>query len=467
MRTCVFAFAFAFAFACSGDGGQTSETAGGGIDLEGYAFASRFDGADSVSYSGQVFRQLLIEDMKAHIGGLTERIDSGFSPEPGEVAAELDFYVSFDSASSGGVPVAFSSTPAPLQAIYDDVSTGKDLVGKIAGNDAIGQHRDWSVGFAGWDEAGVTTPESLVRLWMSQLDAAAVERSLGNIPVDPSGVPVSAVYLTADGRDLQQLLEELLRVAVAFSQGADDYLDDDEPGKGLLSDHTAADGDGNYTVLEHAWDEGFGYFGAARTYGGWDDAAIADPGYADVDGDGAVDLLTEVSWGHSGTAAKRDAAAVVATDFTAEAWGGLYEGRALLASTEGALTPEQLVELQGHRDRALSAWEAAIAATVVHYINAVLQDMAAIGTDEYSFLDHAGHWSEMKGSALAFQFNRRSPILADFEQLHRLLRQAPALGPGDELEQYASDLRVARALIGDAFGFDAANLGDDDGLGGW
>ena len=63
-------------------------------------------------------------------------------------------------------------------------------------------------------------------------------------------------------------------------------------------------------------------------------------------------------------------------------------------------------ELKAHRDAALSAWEKAIAATVVHYINDVIGDMEA---EDYSFYDHAKHWSEMKGFALSFQFNRRSP----------------------------------------------------------
>ena len=44
------------------------------------------------------------------------------------------------------------------------------------------------------------------------------------------------------------------------------------------------------------------------------------------------------------------------------------------------LTDDQIAELQVYRDQAVGAWEKAISATVVHYINDVLQDMNKFGT---------------------------------------------------------------------------------------
>lgn len=436
-----------------------------------YDFDSRFGSGSSVAYDGQVFRHLLIHDMSKHLGALTKRIDNGFFPEPGEVAAELEFYFAFDGATSGSLEHLASTDPAPVQTTYDDVSSGKDLVGKIAGNDAKGQHVDWSEAFVGWGEPGAWSPETLVREWFARIDAAAVARSNGAIPTGPDGKPVPAVFLDAEGRDYQQLLQKFLLGAVAFSQGADDYLDDDIEGHGLLSPHaTAADGK-PYSALEHAWDEGFGYFGAARDYGTWDDATIASPSYADTyEPDGAIDLLAEYSWGHSQNAAKRDRGSVVPTDFTRDAWEGFVLGRKLLADTTGELGDTELAKLRAYRDQAVLAWERAIAATVVHYVNDVVRDMAAIGTDDYSFADHAKHWSEMKGFALSFQFNPRSPVSdADFAELHELLGTRPALATdGDAaLSQYKTDLLAARELIGAAFGFDAANLGDENGENGW
>lgn len=434
-----------------------------------YAFGGRDGSSSSVAYDGQVMRQLLINDLKVHTGALTARLNSGFFPVAGEVTEELEFYFAFDSATSGTVLHTFTTTPTTQQSTYDTVSTGKNLVGKIAGNDAAGQHEDWSTAFVGWPHDDVTTPESLVRLWFGELDAASVAWSNGTIATDPSGTPVPAVYVTADGRDLQQLTQKFLLGAVAFSQGTDDYLDDDLAGSGLLASNIA-EADAAYTPLEHAWDEAFGYFGAARGYPSLTDDQIASPGYADsFVVDGAIDLQSEVCWGHSTNAAKRDLGAVTPTDYTADAWEGFAAGRALIASVDGELSPAQRVELQGYRDQAVTAWEAAIAATVVHYINQVVREMDDFGTDDYDFAAHAKAWSELKGFALSFQFNPRSPLAdEDFETLHQLLGVHPALpGTEDDVANYRDDLLEARTLIGTAYGFDAANLGDADGNGGW
>jgi hypothetical protein len=485
MRVISLLFALSLA-ACSGGGSDSSAGADGADGSDGsdgsdgtggasgdtYDFVSAASGDPSVSYPGQVLRQVLIDDLKGHLGGMTARLDGGsFYPVPGDVTAELDFYYAFDSAAYGALEHGVTVGGAPLQTTYDEISTDKDLAGKIAGNDPVGQHVDWSRGFMGWSADGVTSPESLVRHWFATIDAQAVAWSGGEIPLGPTGEPVPAVTVTPDGLDLQQLLEKFLRGSVAYSQGADDYLDDDTEGKGLLSDHTALSEGKPYTELEHQWDEGFGYFGAARDYGDWTDDEIADLGSDDRDGDGLVDLLSEVNWGHSQNAAKRDRGAIAATDYTAQAWVGFFEGRRLLAETAGrALTPDELATLQGHRDHALDAWERAIASTVVHYINETLHDMGTIGSDDYDFGAHAKHWSELKGFALSLQFNRRSPLEAsDFVLLHDRIGTRPVL-PGasnTELADAAADLRAARGLLGAAYGFDAANLGDDDGANGW
>jgi len=439
-------------------------------DLGGYAFTGR-TGESSVSYEGQVFRHLLIVDLKAYLGGLTERLNAGYYPEAGEVHEALDFYFRFDGETSGSVAPGFEASLPLLQGSYAEVSSGKDLVGKIAGNDAAGQHKDWSQDFVGWSHPDVTSPESLINHWFAEVDAAALAWSQGEIPLDPTGAPVPDVAVSADGLDRRELIAKFLTVAVAFSQGADDYLDDDLDGAGLRSDHSALEEGKPYTALEHAWDEGFGYFGASRDYCSGDDAVIASPGWSDsYPADGALDLLTEVCWGHSANAAKRDLGATVATDLTAEAWSAFLAGRALIASASGPLDAGQQAALAAHRDQALAAWEAAIAATVVHYINEVIAITATFGTTDYVFADHAKAWSEGKGFALGLQFNPHSPLSDDdFAALHAALGEAPLL-PGatnPALDAHLAALRAARALLGDAYGFDAENLGGADGLGGW
>jgi len=439
-----------------------------------YAFESDWAaGESSVSYSGQVARQVLILDLKAAVGGLTSRIDGGWFPEAGEVQAELGFYLDFDSETSGMIAHSITTDPAAAQTTHEQISTGKNLVGKIAGNDATGQHKDWSTEFVGWTHPGVSTPESLVRHWFSQLDGAALAWSAGDYPLGPDGSPTPGIHVTAQGQDLQQLLQKFLTGAVTFSQGTDDYLDDDIEGKGLNADHTGPDDEGDpYSALEHGWDEGFGYFGASRYYSSLDDLTIQDVGYADSDGDGSIDLKSEFCFAASVNAAKRDAGASeeAPTDFTAMAWEGFHAGRSLIAENPGGLDEHAMAALQGHRDQAVSAWEMAAAATVVHYINDVLQDMSGFGSDDYSFEDHAKHWSEMKGFALWMQFNPRSLLSdVDFAALHTAIGTAPVLPSAAEADilAYRAALIDARAILAESYSFDAANIGDESGENGW
>lgn len=449
--------------ACTGPG-DDDDTAADPLDGP-YAFVDA-DGASTVAYSGQVMRQVLIDDLKRYLTALTARIDAGYSPAPGEVRADLDFYFAFDAESAGTIPPLLTTDPPLLQATYGDISD-KNLVDKIAGNDSVGQHADWSTALVG---AGDHSPQSRIEAWFDEIDAMSVDRANGRIPVGADGTPVPSVALSADGLDRVQLIEKFLRGAINFSQGADDYLDDDIDGKGLLADHTAPAAGKTYTELEHAWDEAFGYFGASRDYGLRSADEVADGAWFDTDDDGAIDLNSEMSWGHAVNAAKRDRGAVVNAEFKGRAWAAFIEGRAVIAAAEGPLDADAYAALQGHRDDAVAAWEQTLAANCVHYINDTLADLASVGTDDYGFADHAKHWSELKGFALALQFNPRSPMSsADFERLHTLIADAPAL-PGDgedALADHGAALREARTLIGQVYGFNEQNLGDDDGEGGW
>jgi hypothetical protein len=465
------------AIGCGGADAEPEQEDDSSQAQEPYEFSSRFDGEDSVSYSGQTFRHVLIHDVTDSIGGLTARIDAaGYSPMEGEVLASLEALYDFDdygdlvdATTTHGV----ASDPAPLQQAYGDIGSGKNLSGKIAGADDDGhQHADWSSEMAGWGEQGSVSPDALVREWFGELDALAVARAHGDIPLDPQGNPIAEVYVTEDGQDLKQLTQKFLLGAVAFSQGTDDYLDE-----GLASDNLDPKKDGaNYTALEHAWDEAFGYFGATRDYADYTDEEIAGNGgrsdYAngchDTNADGAIDLTSEMNFGHATNAAKRDLGshADAPTDMTGAAYAAFWQGRRLIADAEGELDATQLAELEGYRTVIVENWEAAIAATAVHYINDILQDMGEIGSHEYDFLNHAKHWSELKGFALSFQFNPRSPLApADFVELHQLIGDAPAV-EGD-LDAARADLLEARALLGAAYGFDEVNLGDADGEGGW
>ena len=58
---------------------------------------------------------------------------------------------------------------------------------------------------------------------------------------------------------------------------------------------------------------------------------------------------------------------------------------------------------------------------------------------------------------------------ADFATLHGYLGDAPVSPDAEEpaIADYRQALLDARALLGTAYGFDAANLGDENGENGW
>ena len=439
--------------------------------LDYYEFESKaMPGESSVSYSGQIARQLLISDLFKLIGA--ELSDASTFDTNGTfvnreaVMNALNSYFDVADYDVASQRLMLTTTTPGAQTILAEISgSSKKLVNKIAGNDATGQHKDWNNGeFAGWGEKGSTTPEALVRTFFSMLADNAQTQLDGTVRQDPFGNDITNISLTSDGRDLRQLIQKFLSMSVSFSQGVDDYLDNDVDGKGLLSDHT--DTEKAYTSLEHQFDEAFGYFGAARDYLDYSDEEVATKGgrddwqlYHDTNGDGEIDFNSEYNFGHSANAAKRDRGATVATDFSKEAMDAFLQGRKLLNDTAGvALTDEQRTELYGYRDIAVLTWEKAIAATVVHYINDVDADLDKIGTDDFSYSTIAKHWSEMKGFALGLQFNKATPLSdADFITVHTMLGDMPVLTGEDEVLAYRANLLVARDLLQAAYAFNAEN----------
>lgn len=435
-----------------------------------YEFPSRFTEGSSVKYLGQSLRHVLIADMKSYVVGLTGRLGTA-SVSAGQVRNELEFFYNFSVSTSGDVAPRLTSSAPLLAAAYKDIAPGgANLTSKIAGKDPVGQHQDWSQRFVGWTGAG--SPEALVRSWFNRLDELAVARAQGNVPRDPLGNPIAKVQVTPEGLDLEQLVQKFLDMSVGFSQAADDYLDDDMQGEGLLVDNTAQVGTEPYTQLEHHWDEAFGYLGASRDLGPRPlQEVLSKPGQ-DSNGDGKIDVRSEHNFTIAVYAVRRDAesAPSAKTRFTADLMESFLRGRAIITAAKGPLSAEQLAELRKERDRAISTWEKVVAASVVSYLNDVLQHMENFDTTRYNFADHAKHWSEMKGLALGFQFNPRSPLSDDkFAELHARLGQAPVLPnqSAQAIAEYRQALLAAREILRVAYQFDPANMGDTSGRNGW
>ena len=462
------------------DGGSNSFTQEVTIEvndlLDTYSFMSKVgdETASSVSYGGQSARHALIAELKHYISDVLQSdLDNGDLTTTDAVIAKLNSFYNADENSWDALNITFMDAK---QTAFSELSSSyKSLKDKVAGQDESGQHKDWSTEFAGWGDTGSITPVDLIDLYFQQLADIAID-NLGSKRYVPDSEAIAdneiPVYVTDNGTDLNQLIQKFLLMSIAYSQATDDYLDED---KGLAADNVEQDkGTADYTSLEHQFDEGFGYFGAARDYLAYNDNEISAKvesdedgrsdwnGQHDSDGDGEIDISSEINLGNSVNAAKRDrgtADNTNPTDYTTQAMEAFLNGRKLINDNAGtALTEAQTTELLTYRDAAVDAWEFSVAGTVVHYINDLNADLDNVGTDNYDFVTIAKHFSELKGFALGLQFNPYSPITDDqFEAIHTLLQQAPVITEAD-VAAYQADLIEARDIIEEALSFDAENV---------
>ncbi|MBX2812167.1 MAG: DUF4856 domain-containing protein [Myxococcales bacterium] len=472
----------------SGNGNEDGNGNGGFTPIEvpaTYTFSSRFitDGS-SVFYTGQIKRHILIDTLKSFIGDLgnqTALNDKFADSDQAAIAESMTFFYDFAGDDTLAINIPTGEIE-PLQATWADLSPAVNLKDKFAGVDPRAEFAEDVVGYPRGNLADdeVLSPTAVFLAMVDELSTLFVDRISGNRTIGPDGKDISNTFVSPEGIDYQQLIQKYLLGAIAFSQGADDYLDE-----GLDSSNDQSE-DEAYSSLEHAWDEGFGYFGAARNYADYTDEEIAGGVTKDFNDDNNIDFYSEFNFGASTNAAKRDlgSSPEATTDYTKDAFDAFLGGRTLIVNANGDLSEDDMTKLLEFRDTAIGAWEKAIAATVVHYINDTLRDMNLFGVEEdlndvaapyYRFEDHAKHWSEMKGFALGLQFNvKHSPFSTDENtgKLAEILTQmgdAPVLptATDEEIAAYKDALLSARQTLGEVYGFAAENLGDNDGLNGW
>ncbi|HEY7773469.1 MAG TPA: DUF4856 domain-containing protein [Marinagarivorans sp.] len=469
----------------SSQAGSNSSSAGNSSSAAAqntYAFTNA-EGVSTVAYTGQVVRQVMIEDIKAYISKITRS---------GDPTVKADLMSLFENPSSANdtANIQMSIEGYTLaQTTYGDISTGKSLVGKIAGGyvqdgSPAGEKPETLINgtFFGWQEglSAGAKPYDLVVYYFDQLQALAAKADTSSVETVAGAATIDKVYVDENGVDYLQLAQKFLLMAVGFSQGVSDYLG---PNRDFANELTI-DGDKPYTTAEHHFDEGFGYFGATPNYAELSDSEIIAAA-VDTDMNGIIDLTSEYNFGQSVNCAKRDVGATNDPDLTGEAISGFIEGRTILAaaSAAGSLTAEQETALNAAIAKAAGAWEKCIAATVVHYINDVIADMAEFSNGQFASIDNfynlAKHWGEMKGFALGLQFNPYSPFRepgtgnlamisygadqsADLEDVLTWMGDAPVLADASEMaiQDYEDALLKARDVLQVAYGFDSENVAD-------
>ena len=192
--------------------------AGFPVTLKGYEGSA----TTSVSYGGQIARQVLHDSLKKLAGKGTGAPDA-------ELKARM---IAYFEGTDAGRAIIVPATKGPFvvkQSGVDELSKGTNLAGKTYKGAVPGMPNN------------MTGPE-LVSFWIDK--ASAAEKG----------------FDAANGYDYPQLISKFLLGAVFYNQAVDNYLDEKLRADNKPNDKPYKEG-AAYTGKEHSWDEAFGYFG--------------------------------------------------------------------------------------------------------------------------------------------------------------------------------------------------------------
>jgi hypothetical protein len=360
------------------------------VTLKGYTG----DKTNSVSYSGQVGRQLLHNSLKKAIGN----------------GASLDEMTAYFHGSDNALmlldPKSSDTFKVDVTNINDVSKTNlsdKAFKGEIAG-------------------------------WPGNMSGKAV---LENMIVKASRVEKG--YDAVHGYDYAQLVSKFTMGAVFYHQACDNYLDEKLAADNKPNDKPYKDG-AYYTGKEHSWDEGFGYWGAAA-HGttlsprqNYDIAKKKDMVAADANGNGVVNLKSEMNYAHAYYASAFDKGGQ--TNYYNTITKAFIDGREIIANSNGAaLTDAERSDLQAHARTICSNWERVIAEAVFKYAGSVYADiekLKANAGDAKAYRAYVKHWGELKGFALSLHTGKFS-LGSLGSELDALIGYGPVLMNGTQV----------------------------------
>ena len=252
--------------------------------------------------------------------------------------------------------------------------------------------------------------------------------------------------------------------AISYWQATSKYMS-----KIPTDDNTVAVDGKTYTVMEHHWDESFGYFGAALDFntGYTDDNDRKSSPYYDSNGDGSIDFLSEYNIGWAVTAAKRDLCTGCGDyDYTKTIFDAYIKGRTMIVNQE------PLDQILAQRDIIMETWEKVVAAVTMHYINDTANEIKAlIEAGDATFTpasstsaNYEKYWGEMRGYAHGLLYNSLSKVpAANITRILTLMGTAPIYPDGtnfDEMQAYHDILKGAEmtAIMKQSFGFTDADV---------
>ena len=365
---------------------------------------------DSTSYTGQVERHVLHNSLKKLAG------KGNGNPNP-ELKATMMSYYSSKDAGRKIIDPASKGEFKIKQIMVDEISKGKNLKGKT--------FKGLVNGFPGQ----MSGPEVFEFL----IDKA----SSSNKGFDP-----------VTGYNYPQLISKFMMGAVFYSQAVDNYLDEKMGADNKPNNKPYKKG-AHYTGKEHSWDEAFGYFGAPahamalnakQAYG---IAKRKDIKVADANGDGVVDLKTEMTFAHAYYAADSDKAG---TKYMHTIVDAFIKGRQLIRDADGAaLTDQQRAKLMSYVKVIKTNWERVIAEAAFKYAGSCYKDLEKLrtivesnGDASKAFAAYGKHWGELKGFLMALETSGRSLGEAGV-RMNRLVGYGPVLLGGGQVTGIDSD----------------------------
>ena len=365
---------------------------------------------DSTSYTGQVARHVLHNSLKKLAG------KGNGNPNPELKATMMSYYSSKDAGRKIIDPTSKGEFKVK-QTMVDEISKGKNLKGKT--------YKGLVNGFPGQ----MSGPEVFEFL----IDKA----SSSNKGFDP-----------VTGYNYPQLISKFMMGAVFYSQAVDNYLDEKMGADNKPNNKPYKKG-AHYTGKEHSWDEAFGYFGAPahamalnakQAYG---IAKRKDIKVADANGDGVVDLKTEMTFAHAYYAADSDKAG---TKYMHTIVDAFIKGRQLIRDADGAaLTDQQRAKLMSYVKVIKTNWERVIAEAAFKYAGSCYKDLEKLrtivesnGNASKAFASYGKHWGELKGFLMALETSGRSLGEAGV-RMNRLVGYGPVLLGGGQVTGIDSD----------------------------
>ncbi|MCH2165547.1 MAG: DUF4856 domain-containing protein [Marinovum sp.] len=353
------------------------------------------DKTNSVSYTGQVARSVLLDSLKSLAG----------QANGGGNAAELKAtMMKYYAGSDEDLPIVShkSKDGFPIkQTTLHEISKGKNVSGK--------------------------TYKGLVPGWPGNMTGGEVmEHLIHHASMSDGG------FDAANGYDYGQLIQKFGLGAMAFNQAVDNYLDeklgaDNKPNNKPYSDGAA------YTGKEHSWDEAFGYFGAPahalnlEAKQAYNISKKKDLAAGDANGDGVIDLKTEMTFGGAYYAADADKSG---TDYLPTITSAFIEGRKVISSADGAaLTDAQRAQLVAYAETIETEWMKVLAEATFKYAGSVYADIEKIRADKNNvdpdlYRAYGKHWGELKGFAMAMQTGKDN-IGGTAVRLNRLIGFSP------------------------------------------